>query len=133
MGPCERKELFGFDFLHDGLPFDVLVAWIGNMATRHLTRYKWAIQFHLEPLAKLAVIRQRTPDPRNRRLELNALLDSVIHSMQPPSCLISLRHTKSNPAVALSAAGLMTYFTSCSNSSSPITLTPNPRALSSFD
>src|SRR5271157_911080 len=102
MGPCEGKEPFGFHFLHDGLPFDVLVARIGNMAPRHLTRYKWAIQFHAKPFAKLAVIRQRTPDPRNRCLEFDALLDTVVHVKQPPGCILAWRRTKSNPLVALS-------------------------------
>src|SRR5207253_1659864 len=81
--PGERKEPLGLHFLHDGLPFEVLVARIGNLPTRHLTRYKGAIQFHPKPLAKPPVIRQRTPDARNWRLEFNALLNTVVHSTQP--------------------------------------------------
>ena len=84
----EGKESFGLHFLHEGLPFDVLVARIGNLATRDLTRYEWAIQFHTKPLAKLPVIRQRTSDARNWRLEFNALFNAVVHLKQPPSCIL---------------------------------------------
>src|SRR4029077_9209677 len=104
MGPGEGKEALVLHFLHDRLPSDVLIAGIINPARGHLTRYKWAIQLHAKPLAKLAVVSQRTPDPRNRRLELNALFNSVIHIRQPPSCILSLRGTKSNPSVALSSS-----------------------------
>src|SRR5438105_3104456 len=100
--PGERKDPFGLHFLHDGLPFEVLAARIGNLPTRDLTRYEWAIQFHTKPLAKLPVIRQRTPDARNWRLEFNALLNMVVQFTQPPSCILARRDTNRNPLVALS-------------------------------
>src|SRR6266436_9748133 len=87
--PGEGKEPFGLHFLHDGLPFDVLVARIGHLATRDLTGPEWAIQFHAKPLAKLPVIRQRTPDARNGRLEFHALLNTVVHFKQPPGCILA--------------------------------------------
>src|SRR6267378_7571402 len=77
--PGEGKDPLGLHFLHDGLPFEVLVARIGDLATRNLTRQERAIQFHPKPLAKLTVIRQGTPDPRNWCLEFNALLNMVVH------------------------------------------------------
>jgi hypothetical protein len=49
------------------------------VATRDLARYERAIQFHAKPLAELTVIRQRTPNPRNRCLEFNTLLNSIVH------------------------------------------------------
>ena len=49
------------------------------MTTRHLTRYKWSIQFHAKPIAKLTIVRQRTPEPRERRFEFYALLDAILH------------------------------------------------------
>src|SRR5262249_15874726 len=61
--PGEGKEPFGLHFLHDGLPFEVLVARVGNLPTRDLTWYERAIQFHAKPLAELTVICQCTPDP----------------------------------------------------------------------
>src|SRR5271169_1131628 len=102
--PGKRKESFGLHALDDSLPFNVLVARIGNMATRHLTRYEWAIQFDAKPLAKFTVIRQRAPDPRNRSLELNSFPDTVIrfHLKQPPGCILVWRGTKSNLLVACS-------------------------------
>src|SRR6266850_791063 len=101
--PGEGKEPFGLHFLHDGLPFDVLVARIGNLATRDLTRYERAIEFHTKPVAELTVIRQRTPDPRNRRLELNPLLNTVLHLRQPPGCILTQPDRKRNLFVALLA------------------------------
>src|SRR5208337_1339175 len=74
----------------------------GNMAARHLTRYEGAVQFHAKPFAKLAVIRQRTPDPRNRCLEFDALLDTVVHVKQPPGCILLCAAQKRNQIVALS-------------------------------
>ena len=59
---------------------------------------------YAKPLAKLAVIRQRTPDPRNRGLQFNALLNSVIHLKQPPGCTLVQGEPKSNPMVAFSSA-----------------------------
>src|SRR5208282_978724 len=44
--PGEREEPFGLHFLNNGLPFEVLVARIGDLATRDLTRYKGTIQLH---------------------------------------------------------------------------------------
>src|ERR1700690_1644646 len=101
--PGEGKEPFGLLLLHDRLLFDVLVARMSNLATRDLAGYELAIQFHTEPLAKLAVIRERTPDPRNWRLEFNALLDRVVHVKQPPGCILAWRGAKSNPLGALSS------------------------------
>src|SRR6266850_2988995 len=77
--PGEGKEPFRLHFLHDGLPFDVLVARIGNLATRDLPWYERAIQFHAKPLAELTVIRQRPPDPRNWRFEFDTFLNSILH------------------------------------------------------
>jgi hypothetical protein len=49
------------------------------MTARHPTCYKWSIQFHAKPIAKLTIIRQRTPEPRERRFEFCALLDAILH------------------------------------------------------
>src|ERR1700730_13985227 len=87
--PGEGEELFGLHFLHVGFPDDVLVPRMCNVATRDLPCHEWAIQFHSKPLAKLTIIRQRAPDPRNRRLECNALLNTIIHIEQPPGCILT--------------------------------------------
>src|SRR5215468_5304757 len=100
MRPGEGKQPFGLHFLHDRLPFDMLVAWIGDLATRDLTRDKWAVQFHTKPFAKFTVIRHCTPDPRNRHLEFDSLLDTVIHNTQPPGCILAQPDTKCNSLVA---------------------------------
>src|SRR5882762_6636911 len=86
--PGEGKEPFRLYFQNHGLPFDVLVHRVGNVAARNLARYEWPIQFHSKPLAKLTVIRQRAPDPRYRRRKFNALLNLVIHRKQPPRCIL---------------------------------------------
>src|SRR5437879_5799264 len=99
--PCEGKNLFGLHFLHHRLPFDVLVARMSNVAMQDLTGYEWAIQLHPEPFAKLNVIRQCTPDPRNGRLEFDSLLNTIIHIKQPPGCIICQPTEKSNLLVAL--------------------------------
>jgi len=77
--PGEGEEPLGFHGLHDGLPLEMLVAGIGNLAARNLTRYKRTIQLHAKPLAELTIIRQRAPDPRNRRFEFDTLFDAVVH------------------------------------------------------
>src|SRR5215472_9260618 len=79
MRPGKGKKPLGLHLLHDGLPFNVLVAGICHLATRDLPRDKWAIQFHSKPFAKFPVIRQGAPDPRNRRLEFNPFLNAVSH------------------------------------------------------
>ncbi len=96
--PGEGKEPFGLHLLHHGLPFDVLVARVGNMAARDLARHERAIQFHAKPFAELTVIRQRAPDPRNRRLEFNSLLNSIVAIFrQPPGCRLARRDSKRQP------------------------------------
>src|SRR5262249_40155036 len=63
MRPGEGKQPFRLHSLYDSLPFDMLVAGVCDLATRDLTRDKWAIQFHTKPVAKFTVIRHSTPDP----------------------------------------------------------------------
>src|SRR5580698_9614864 len=91
MGPGERKEPLRLHFLHRGLPLDVLVAGISHLATGDLAGHKWSVHLHAKPLAKLAVIGQGAPDSRNRRLEFNALLNTVVHFRQPPGCILTRR------------------------------------------
>src|SRR5262245_49127825 len=100
MRPGEGKQPFRLHFLHDRLPFEMLVAGICNLATRDLTLDKWAIQFHTKPFAKFTVIRHSTPDPCNRCLEFNPLHDTVIHYTQPPGCILPQTDAKSNLLVA---------------------------------
>src|SRR5208282_3274847 len=92
--PGKRKEPLGLHFLHDRFPFDMLIARMSNLAARDLTRYKRAVQLYAKPLAKLAVIRQRTPDPRNRRFEFNTLFNAVIHLHATSRLHISLECDK---------------------------------------
>src|SRR6202011_5683378 len=102
--PGEGKEPFRLHFLHDGLPFEVLVARIGHLATRDLAGYERPIQFHAKPIAELPVIRQRAPDARNGRLQFNALLNTVVHLKQPPGCILAWPVEKRNLLVALSGS-----------------------------
>src|SRR3954471_13188788 len=95
--PGKREQPFGLHCLHHRRPLDVFVTGMGNLTTRDLPWYKRAIQFHAKPLAKLAMVRQRTPDARNRRLEFNALLNTVAHFMQPPGCILRLPASKGQP------------------------------------
>src|ERR1700733_7245378 len=60
--PGKGKKPFRLHFLYDGLPLEMLVAGIGNLAARHLARYERTIQLHAKPLAKLTVVRQGAPD-----------------------------------------------------------------------
>src|SRR6266481_5683232 len=87
--PSKAEEAFGLHFLHDGVPFEVLIARIRDLATRDLTRHERAIEFHAEPLAELTVIRQRAPDARNGGFEFDALLNTVVHLRQPPGCILA--------------------------------------------
>ena len=81
--PSERKEPFGLHFLHDGFPFEVLIAGVGNLAARDLTRYERTLQFHAKPLVELAVVRQGTPDSRTWRLKFNAFnAVSILRNLQ---------------------------------------------------
>src|SRR5208282_1505837 len=94
LGPGKGKEPLGLHFLHHRFPFDVLIAGMSNLAARDLTQYKRSIQFHAKPLAKLAVISQRTPDSGDRRFEFNTLLNTVTHVMQPLGCILISPETK---------------------------------------
>src|ERR1700722_2873579 len=95
--PGEGKEPFRLHFLHHGLPLDVLVTRMGNVSARNLPRHKWAIQFHSKPLAKLTVVRQRAPDPRNRCRQFDPLLNAVIRVKQPLGCILCWRRKKMQP------------------------------------
>src|SRR5713101_4856590 len=108
MRPGEGKEPFGFHLLHEGLPFHVLVTGIGHLAPRDLTGHERAVQFHAKPLAEFAVIGERAPDPRNRRLEFDTLfnlLHTVSHVTQSSGCILMRADWKCNLFVALLAAG----------------------------
>ncbi|SPE26429.1 hypothetical protein SBA2_30094 [Acidobacteriia bacterium SbA2] len=98
--PGEREETFRLHFLDHRFPFDVFVPRVSDVTARDLARHEGALQFHAKPLAELAVIRQGAPDPRNRRLQLNALLDSVFHVVQPPGCRLAGPRGKCNLFVA---------------------------------
>src|ERR1700728_5092432 len=89
MGPGEGKKPLGLHFLHRGRPLDVFIAGMRNLAARNLARYKRPLQFHAKPLAKLAVVGQRAPHPRNRSFEFNALFNTVVHFGQPPGCILT--------------------------------------------
>src|SRR5262249_5647039 len=75
--PGERKQSFRLHVLHHDLPLEVLVAGIGNVSPRDLSRDEGAVERHAKPLAELAMIRQRAPDPGNWRSELETLLDAI--------------------------------------------------------
>src|SRR6185437_3305981 len=79
MRPSEGKEPLAFHFLHDGFPFDVLVAGVGHVAARDLALHERAIDFHAKPLAEFAIVRQCPPDARDWRFQFDALLDSIAH------------------------------------------------------
>src|SRR5579863_1934243 len=100
--PREGKEPFGLHLLHDGLPFDVLIAGVRDVAARDLARNERAIQFHAKPLAELMVIGKGAPDSGNRRVQFNTLLNSMIHVKQPLSCILAQPDWKCNRSVALS-------------------------------
>src|SRR5580698_4843874 len=108
--PGERKEPLMLHFLHDRFPFDVLIARIRNLAARNLTRHKRSVQLHPKPFAKLAVIGERAPDSRNRRLELDALLNlnTIIHHRQPPGCILYGPGTKKQ---SQGCTSVLTYLT----------------------
>src|SRR6267378_5635456 len=61
--PGEAEEPLGLDLLHHGLPADMLVAGVGDLALRQLARYERTLQFHAEPLAELTVVGERAPHP----------------------------------------------------------------------
>src|SRR5438309_1954566 len=77
--PGETEEGLGLDLLHDGLPADMLVAAVGDLALRELTGYERTLQLHVKPLAELAMVGERAPHARHRRLELDAFFDTIIH------------------------------------------------------
>src|ERR1700739_225747 len=98
--PCERKKPFGFHFLHDGLPFKVLIAGVGDVAAGNFAGHEWAVEFHAEPLAEFAVVGEGTPDAGDRSFEFDTLFDAVIFHMQPPGCILMRYWRKSNLVVA---------------------------------
>src|SRR4029453_3957150 len=83
--PGERKQPFGLHLLHGRFPSDWLVARIGQMARRDPPRGKRSVELPPKPFAKLAVVRQRTPDPGRRGVEFDAFFDAIGHT-QPPGC-----------------------------------------------
>jgi hypothetical protein len=100
-GQREGEKPLWLHFLHNLLPFDVLIARMGNLAAHDLTGHKRAVQLHTEPLAELAVIRQGPPDARNWRFEFNTLLDSIVIIMQPQNCILARPDRNGNHLVAL--------------------------------
>src|SRR5580658_4800315 len=76
--PGERKKPLGLHFLNDGVPIDVLVSRVGDVAGGGLARDERAVQLDAKPRAEFAMIGQRAPDARNGRLEFDALFDSVL-------------------------------------------------------
>jgi hypothetical protein len=59
--PGEAEEPLGLDLLHHGLPADMLVAGVGDLALRELACYERTLQFHAEPLAELTMVGERAP------------------------------------------------------------------------
>src|SRR6516164_4092692 len=84
--PCEGEQSRSLHLLDSGLPSDVLKAGVGYAAGRHLPRREGTIQLHPEPFAKLVVIGQRPPNPLNRGVQFDALLDTIRH--EAISCLL---------------------------------------------
>ena len=89
MRPGEGKEPLVLHLLHRRFPLDVFIAGMSDPAARDLAGHKWSIQFHAKPLAKLAVISQSAPHPRNRRFEFDALLNTSRSYKQPPGCILT--------------------------------------------
>src|SRR5947207_4403626 len=77
--PGEAEEALGLDLLYERLPAHVLVAGVGDLALRELTGQERTLQLHVKPLAELAMVGERAPHARHRRLELDAFLDAGIH------------------------------------------------------
>src|SRR2546421_9903294 len=77
--PGEAEEPLGLESLHHRLPAHVLVAGVGDPSLRELTRYERTFQLHVKPLAELAVVREGAPHAPERRLELDAFVDALIH------------------------------------------------------
>src|SRR6267143_484444 len=57
--PGEAEEPLGLDLLHHGLPADMLVAGVGDLALRELACYERTLQFHAEPLTELTMVGER--------------------------------------------------------------------------
>src|SRR6267142_974761 len=106
--PGEGKEPLRLYLLYHSLPFDLLVTRIGNVTTRDLAGNERTIQFHAKPLAEFIVIGQRSPHSRNRRLEFDTLLNTVIHVKQPPGCILPPPAIKGNRFVAFAQSSALT-------------------------
>src|SRR6266540_684291 len=83
--PGEREQSLRLHFLNDRLPAQVLVTRIGDLSARNLSRHKWVFEPDSKPRAELVMVGQRTPDARDRRLELDGFLDAIAHA-QPTGC-----------------------------------------------
>src|SRR6185437_13251254 len=60
-----------------------------------------ALQLHPKPFAKLPIVGQSRPDPRNRCFQFDTFLNTVSHFyMQPPGCIIVETWKKGNYKVA---------------------------------
>src|SRR4051812_46936863 len=85
--PGEREQPLVLHFLDDDLHDHVLVTGMSDVAARRFSRNEWSVQVDPEPLAKLAVVGDRPPNPRGRRVELNLFFDAVSAErshVQPP-------------------------------------------------
>jgi hypothetical protein len=76
----------GLDLLHHRRPADMVEALDGDLAGGRLPRHEGAVEAHAEPGAELAMVGQRLPDARLRRLQIDGPFDTIAH-MQPPGCL----------------------------------------------
>src|SRR5580698_489705 len=87
--PGKGEKPFGLDVLHDHLPFKMFITRMSDLAAGGLTRHKRTIELHTKPLAKFPIVGQGAPNAGYRRLQLNSLFNTVVHSQIPPNLMVA--------------------------------------------
>src|SRR5215470_4530210 len=98
--PAEREQALRLHFLDRDLPFDVLVAGVGDVAPRHAPDREWAVELDAKPGAELTMIGECTPDAGNGRLQVDLLFDAIAHA-QPPGCVSACRLARKRATIKL--------------------------------
>src|SRR5262249_15685835 len=106
--PREREQPFGLHVLHHDFPLDVLVAGIGNVSARELSRDEGAIQRDAQLGADLAITRKRAPVSGTGRSERERFLGAIAGPLRWPAECFELvdRHRPALPGALRSVLDL---------------------------
>jgi len=92
--PGEGEEFLWLHFLDDGVPFEVFVAWPGDVSRGGFAGDEGSVEVDAEPLAEFFVVGEGAPDTGDGGVEVDFFADFVggggHFDWQPRSCRLRL-------------------------------------------